>query len=207
MIDNYDWDRLDGLGFAEEAKEQLKKACWKGYEAVGTKKKGGRTVPNCVPVKKKSVDHSEKFDLNKDDPINQMTGRDLPKAVVAGGGDLKNPQMTEGVPVRMPRSDVIKRAANKNGHLAMMASANGSGDGAFSESEDFSDPLMSEETNGAMALNQLRVMQEKIAILLNLIEPGDNLEPWMAAKLTMSSQNLASVADYARFGVEFTEEL
>lgn len=25
--------------------------CWKGYEMVGTKKKNGKTVPNCVPVK------------------------------------------------------------------------------------------------------------------------------------------------------------
>jgi len=31
----------------------LKKACWKGYEAIGMKKKGGRKVPNCVPKKKK----------------------------------------------------------------------------------------------------------------------------------------------------------
>jgi len=23
--------------------------CWKGYYPVGTKQKGGRTVPNCVP--------------------------------------------------------------------------------------------------------------------------------------------------------------
>jgi hypothetical protein len=27
----------------------LKDACWTGYTAVGTKKKNGRTVPNCVP--------------------------------------------------------------------------------------------------------------------------------------------------------------
>ena len=25
--------------------------CWDGYEMVGMKKKGGRKVPNCVPVK------------------------------------------------------------------------------------------------------------------------------------------------------------
>ena len=25
--------------------------CWKNYKMVGTKKKGGRTVPNCVPKK------------------------------------------------------------------------------------------------------------------------------------------------------------
>lgn len=30
--------------------------CWKGYKPVGTKKKGGRTVPNCVP--KESVEEN-----------------------------------------------------------------------------------------------------------------------------------------------------
>lgn len=25
--------------------------CWDGYEQVGTKNKGGKTVPNCVPDK------------------------------------------------------------------------------------------------------------------------------------------------------------
>lgn len=31
---------------------EKKGPCWKGYEAVGMKKKGGRKVPNCVPKKK-----------------------------------------------------------------------------------------------------------------------------------------------------------
>ena len=31
-----------------------KKACWKDYKMVGTKKKGSKTVPNCVPKKRKS---------------------------------------------------------------------------------------------------------------------------------------------------------
>ena len=34
-------------------KKRKKNPCWKGYMMVGTKKKGGRTVPNCVPKKKK----------------------------------------------------------------------------------------------------------------------------------------------------------
>jgi hypothetical protein len=29
----------------------LKSACWKGYEAIGMKTKGGRKVPNCVKKK------------------------------------------------------------------------------------------------------------------------------------------------------------
>lgn len=44
--------------YLEEVKKptgDLKKACWKGYTAVGTKEKNGRTVPNCVPVKEDGV--------------------------------------------------------------------------------------------------------------------------------------------------------
>ena len=39
---------------ANAKKKSLKNSnpCWKGYHPVGTKKKGGRTVPNCVPTKK-----------------------------------------------------------------------------------------------------------------------------------------------------------
>jgi hypothetical protein len=35
----------------EEEKKSLRNTnpCWKGYHPVGTKKKNGRTVPNCVP--------------------------------------------------------------------------------------------------------------------------------------------------------------
>jgi len=34
-------------------KKKMKNPCWKGYKAIGMKKKGGRKVPNCVPKKKK----------------------------------------------------------------------------------------------------------------------------------------------------------
>lgn len=38
----------------KEPTGDLKKACWKGYTAVGMKMKNGRKVPNCVPVKEES---------------------------------------------------------------------------------------------------------------------------------------------------------
>lgn len=31
----------------------MAKSCWKGYEAIGMKSKGGKQVPNCVPKKRK----------------------------------------------------------------------------------------------------------------------------------------------------------
>ena len=36
--------------------EEEKDPCWKGYEMVGMKKKGGKPVPNCVPVKEENLD-------------------------------------------------------------------------------------------------------------------------------------------------------
>jgi len=40
---------LDDRITREEKKMKGADPCWKGYQMVGTKKKGGRTVPNCVP--------------------------------------------------------------------------------------------------------------------------------------------------------------
>jgi hypothetical protein len=56
----------------EEANEEKKKgvdgkACWKGYKQAGTKKKGGKTVDNCVPVKKakkKKKQVNENFNIS-----------------------------------------------------------------------------------------------------------------------------------------------
>jgi hypothetical protein len=43
--------RMVGGESVEEEKKSLRNTnpCWKGYHPVGTKKKNGRTVPNCVP--------------------------------------------------------------------------------------------------------------------------------------------------------------
>jgi hypothetical protein len=183
MIDDYDWDRLDGLGFAESAKEGLKSACWKGYEAIGMKSKGGRKVPNCVKVKD-DAEHGE-----GDIAMAAMTPNFLPKE--PGAGDEKNPQMGEGVPIRMPRSDVIAKASDNNGQLAMAAAPN------YSEN-----PLNSEENNASMAITQLRAMREKIDILLGILYPDDNIPPWCSVKITNAGTGLASVADFIRFGSE-----
>lgn len=45
-------DHVDGCQckeVAEGLKDPKDNPCWKGYKPVGTKKKNGRTVPNCVP--------------------------------------------------------------------------------------------------------------------------------------------------------------
>ena len=41
---------------ANEVFKEMENPCWKGYEMVGTKKKDGREVPNCVPVNEETSD-------------------------------------------------------------------------------------------------------------------------------------------------------
>jgi len=36
----------------EDKWDNMEKACWSGYKQEGMKEKGGRMVPNCVPIKK-----------------------------------------------------------------------------------------------------------------------------------------------------------
>lgn len=36
-----------------KARKSKKDPCWDGHEMVGMKSKGGKSVPNCVPVSKK----------------------------------------------------------------------------------------------------------------------------------------------------------
>jgi hypothetical protein len=40
------------INMATSKKKSANDPCWDGYEKIGMKKKGGKAVPNCVPVKK-----------------------------------------------------------------------------------------------------------------------------------------------------------
>ena len=91
--------------FINEIKQptgDLKKACWKGYTAVGTKQKGGRTVPNCVPEEvqldeksaawKRKEGKSETGGLNKkgiDSYRRENPGSKLSMAVTKKPSELK----------------------------------------------------------------------------------------------------------------------
>jgi len=53
--------------------------CWKGYKPVGTKKKGGKTVPNCVPnegVEEGRYDRRDAYQRDYDSSISGMDGSD-----------------------------------------------------------------------------------------------------------------------------------
>lgn len=55
------------------------------------------------------------------------------------------------------------------------------------------------EPNARMAMGQLKSMAADIMVILSEMTPDDHLESWVAAKITMSKQNLSAVADYLRY--------
>lgn len=175
----YDRNRLLSLGYSEETISNLNFACWDTHKQVGMKKKGNKMVPDCV----KKSEYGD-----GDVATAEMTANYLPKE--PGTGPAKNPQMGEQK-IRMPRMEEIVKASNNNGQLAMAAAPN------YSE-----DLLYSDEPNGRMIVNQLRVMREKIDIMLGMLDGSENLEPWCATKITNAGTGLASVGDYLRFGAE-----
>jgi hypothetical protein len=67
--------------------------CWKGYHPIGTKKKDGKTVPNCVPKNESIEEVNEAKYHGKEVPL----GKKLP-------GDVKKSK----VYVRKPNGKVVK---------------------------------------------------------------------------------------------------
>jgi hypothetical protein len=117
-----------------------------------------------------------------------MTPNFLPKEPIPGGGDKKNLEMAEHK-MLMPRMGDIEKKNARDGHLSQASAPD------YSEFE-------SDENNGAMIVNQLRVIREKTDILLGMLDGTDNLPPWCFVKITNAGTGLASVADYLRYGSE-----
>ena len=61
---------IDGETYViEKAKGLDGKACWKGYKLAGTKKKGGKTVDNCVKAGDELTHEGEELAEKKLDPV------------------------------------------------------------------------------------------------------------------------------------------
>tara|TARA_B100002019_G_scaffold87303_1_gene75650 strand:- start:2977 stop:3552 length:576 start_codon:yes stop_codon:yes gene_type:complete len=61
---------VDGETYVIEKKKGLDgKACWKGYKLAGTKKKGGKTVDNCVKAGDEVTHEGEEIAEKKLDPV------------------------------------------------------------------------------------------------------------------------------------------
>lgn len=106
----------------EMKEEGLKDACWKGYEAIGTKKKNGREVPNCVPVKEESEEQKKEREALDLKLARAKNGQRAAKAL--GEEDKKDdPPFTPDAPKKNPSAKAGKYGLGHSvaKHLARQA--------------------------------------------------------------------------------------
>jgi hypothetical protein len=101
--------------YVEKQKGVDGKACWKGYKRMGTKKKGGKTVDNCVKTEENvrrmtGAPHASRISI--DDGLKQQLLDHGMNMAQQGDGDLRTIVMTIGALVSRNDnySDNAKRA-------------------------------------------------------------------------------------------------
>lgn len=82
------------------------KACWKGYKQMGTKKKGGKTVDNCVKMKEEKEDESKA----EEEKEKKMSKSAKEKHEKAEDKAEKKAGMKEQVTLR----DIVEKAVSKS---------------------------------------------------------------------------------------------
>jgi len=93
----------------KEGKEQGVdgKACWKGYKQMGTKKKGGKTVDNCVKEDKKEKEEDEGADKKDETKFHGKLDKLVHKTF---GKRPEEKKMKEEVSLR----DIVEKAVSKS---------------------------------------------------------------------------------------------
>ena len=100
---------LEGeLIYEEKQKGVDGKACWKGYKRMGTKKKGGRTVDNCVKVGEGRFDFDDE-DEKPEDPDKDKVQHIVMQARKAYDVEGNYPiQFKDGSKTKIPLPMIVK---------------------------------------------------------------------------------------------------
>lgn len=182
----------------ENLRDPKDNPCWKGYKPVGTKKKNGKTVPNCVPkesIEENRVDSpvsnaiiqriaSQRRDLiSKFGPATVMTAVDV---VADWYDDVEE----------IGTSDVSNWVSQVDRYLRTQA---GEGLGEADYNAEYDD-------EAGMADNNLETLERAVQGIDDLIDAGDNLPEWCQEKIAVAKSMLVAVWDYMRSEEETNED-
>ena len=166
--------------FINEVKKptgDLKKACWDGYTAVGTKKKNGRTVPNCVP---------EEVVMEGHGPWGKMTQDKLDKIAKA----KKREEKEKGV-LRKPGSTLRKDTTN------YVAKVNKLSEEELEENHIAIAMGKEMDDEGSMIMNQLDHMERSINMMRGVVkDPNMQIPAWVQSKVTLAADYIETAAGY-----------
>ena len=94
---------------SEEKKKGLDgKACWDGYKQMGTKKKGGKTVDNCVKMKEEQIQLVTNLDFNES--LGNLVTRGMDKV----RGAIKDAEKRTGYKVDPSKNNHSNPVSGKN---------------------------------------------------------------------------------------------
>ena len=180
--------------------------CWKGYKPVGTKKKGGKTVPNCVP--KESIeddsDEEEWYDKN---------GRPDPNGAYDAGGhyhlerDMNevSPPGFKGTVKAMKKHSEIDNPFALAWHMKNKGYKSHKKSDGSSKNEDHGPENPDAEYNkgeydreGDMAKDDLRTLNDAAKELYSIIQADENLPEWVQAKINRAMDYLDTARDYMK---------
>ena len=184
------------------------KACWDGYKRMGTKKKGGKTVDNCVKMEEGVV---EGLGYSQDPEQAKWYHRGR-KAQERGDGfvgdDIRDIAKRYGCPpewlgaFRAGYQDQegwskkpIGEAANAAQQAAIAVNMKKAGKKPKKVDEDFN-PEYDDEAG--MANNNLETLERAIQGIDEIIQPGDNLPEWCQEKIAVAKSMLVTVWDYMK---------
>jgi len=166
--------------FINEVKEptgDLKKACWTGYTAVGTKKKNGKTVPNCVPEEVVKEGYG---------PWGKMTQDKLDKIAKA----KKREEKEKGI-LRKPGSTLRKDTTN------YVAKVNKLSEEELEENHIAIAMGKEMDDEGSMIMNQLDHMERSINMMRGVVkDPNMQIPAWVQSKVTLAADYIETAAGY-----------
>jgi hypothetical protein len=165
----------------KEEKKTLRNSnpCWKGYTDIGTKKKNGKTVPNCVPVNSESTD-SLGYDWNT--PIRERADRYCPKCE------------------KLERRSECKYGTKYWDMFSLPAEI-------INSKKDYNITMphpgnMPEEKDHeySMARSELNTIANATKRLKKKMKGEGNIEAWVQSKITKAADYIDTAADYIDSG-------
>ena len=193
--------KIKDLVIEEKQKGVDGKACWDGYKRMGTKKKGGKTVDNCV--KMESAPHPQELEMDAKVKSMQIQNRAdaVEKRNAAKQAEPKNifqkVKKDIGGPISKLAKGDIKGALGEAGSAAQQAAIAINMKKAGKKPKKVDEGFNGEyDDEAGMADNNLETLKRAVEGLDNVIGAGDNLPEWCQEKIAVAKSMLVTVWDY-----------
>ena len=167
--------------------------CWDNYKMIGTKNKGGKQVPNCVPESVESVKEGM-FDFLSQ-PSTEKKKPKLDYNAVRQSAQVRNKTKTKV----FDGPDAYNKAKSHN----------------FAEQIDtLLNPLIEAanaidkgeyDYEGQMARTQLQTILRNSKDLIDMITDEENMPEWVQSKITLAQDYISTVRDYMQSKEELAE--